>query len=155
MRGAYRATDQFVGARIRERRVALGLSQQDLAESVGLASQQIIVKYELGINAVSASLLYEIAGAMDTPVDSFFDGFDTNEEIRHPRRLTMLLNFMRNFSAIESEPHREAISQLIRVLTGDLTGTGAAVSSGAREAPGSFPSRRRREGGSGSSSRHD
>jgi transcriptional regulator with XRE-family HTH domain len=117
MRGGYPTIDRFVGARIRERRVLLGLSQRDLAESLGLTTQQMIVKYELGKNAVSASLLYEIAGALGTSVDYFFDGFGINEMPHQPaHHQTMLLNLMRSLSEIESEEQREAIVHLIRAL---------------------------------------
>jgi transcriptional regulator with XRE-family HTH domain len=65
--------DRHVGDRIRRRRRALGLSQDDLAGSVGLTFQQI-QKYERGANRVSASKLYQIAQALSAPVRYFFDG---------------------------------------------------------------------------------
>ena len=54
------AIDDHVGARIRERRIMLGLTQQQLAEMIGVTYQQAH-KYERGINRVSAGRLYEIA----------------------------------------------------------------------------------------------
>src|SRR6516165_8858642 len=47
------AIDDHVGARIRERRIMLGLTQQQLAEMIGVTYQQAH-KYERGINRVSA-----------------------------------------------------------------------------------------------------
>jgi transcriptional regulator with XRE-family HTH domain len=113
MRGAYRTIDQFVGGRIRDRRLMLGLSQSDLADRVGRVSQQAIYKYELGIASVSAALLYEIAGALGISVDYFFDGFGAREVGQMPH---MLVNLVRCLGEIKSEEHLEAISHLVRVL---------------------------------------
>ena len=65
--------DTHVGERIRRRRRAMGMSQEDLAGSVGLTFQQI-QKYERGANRVSASKLYQIAQTLNAPVAFFFDG---------------------------------------------------------------------------------
>ena len=67
--------DMHVGARIRLRRRFLGLTQQQLAEQLGLTFQQV-QKYERGSNRVSASKLYEIARALQTPVPYFFEGLN-------------------------------------------------------------------------------
>ena len=66
--------DAHVGKRIRHRRWMAGMTQQQLAERVGIKFQQI-QKYETGMNRVSASRLYEIAEALEVPVDHFFDGY--------------------------------------------------------------------------------
>lgn len=65
--------DRHVGARIRMRRKILGVSQERLADSLGLTFQQV-QKYEKGANRVSASKLYEIAAALQTQVAYFFEG---------------------------------------------------------------------------------
>ena len=65
--------DRHVGERIRRRRRALGLSQDDLARAVELTFQQI-QKYERGANRVSASKLYQIATALTTSTHYFFEG---------------------------------------------------------------------------------
>ncbi len=65
--------DRHVGARIRMRRKILGVSQEKLADSLGLTFQQV-QKYEKGANRVSASKLYEIAAALQTQVAYFFEG---------------------------------------------------------------------------------
>ena len=61
------AIDDHVGARIRERRIMLGLTQQQLAEMIGVTYQQAH-KYERGINRVSAGRLYEIARVLNAPI---------------------------------------------------------------------------------------
>jgi transcriptional regulator with XRE-family HTH domain len=65
--------DLHVGARIRLRRRMQGVSQEKLADALGLTFQQV-QKYERGANRVSASKLYEIASALRAPVAYFFDG---------------------------------------------------------------------------------
>jgi transcriptional regulator with XRE-family HTH domain len=72
--------DLHVGARIRMRRKILGVSQERLAEDLGLTFQQI-QKYERGANRVSASKLYEIAKSLQSSVAYFFEGLaDTSGE---------------------------------------------------------------------------
>lgn len=65
--------DVHVGKRIRHRRWLLGMTQQQLAEQVGIKFQQI-QKYETGANRVSASRLWDIADKLGVPVSFFFEG---------------------------------------------------------------------------------
>jgi transcriptional regulator with XRE-family HTH domain len=65
--------DLHVGARIRARRQVLDQSQQQLADALGITFQQV-QKYERGANRVSASKLWEIAGAQAVPISHYFDG---------------------------------------------------------------------------------
>jgi len=65
--------DTHVGKRIRQRRWLIGMTQQKLAEIVGIKFQQI-QKYETGANRVSASRLWDIGEAMGVPVSFFFEG---------------------------------------------------------------------------------
>lgn len=67
--------DMHVGKRIRHRRWLLGVTQQKLAESVGIKFQQI-QKYETGANRVSASRLWEIADSLDVDISFFFEGLE-------------------------------------------------------------------------------
>lgn len=64
--------DVKVGANIRKRRKELRLSQQQLAESIGLTFQQV-QKYERGSNRVSASMLFEIARTLKVSPAFFFE----------------------------------------------------------------------------------
>ena len=59
--------DVDVGARIRARRVFLGMSQTKLANALGLTFQQV-QKYERGDNRVSASTLVRVGRALDISV---------------------------------------------------------------------------------------
>lgn len=65
--------DRHVGLRIRMRRKELGVSQERLAESIGLTFQQV-QKYERATNRVSASKLWEMARALSTSVAYFYEG---------------------------------------------------------------------------------
>lgn len=67
--------DRHVGLHIRMRRKALGISQEKLADSLGLTFQQV-QKYERGANRVSASKLWEIARALKTNVAYFYEGLE-------------------------------------------------------------------------------
>ena len=67
--------DVHVGKRVRHRRWLVGMTQQQLAECVGIKFQQI-QKYETGANRISASRLWDIADALDVPVNFFFEGLE-------------------------------------------------------------------------------
>jgi transcriptional regulator with XRE-family HTH domain len=67
--------DVHVGKRVRHRRWMVGMTQQQLADKVGIKFQQI-QKYETGMNRVSASRLWDIADALGVAVSFFFEGLD-------------------------------------------------------------------------------
>lgn len=108
-------TDRHVGMRIRERRIMLGLSQQQMADLIGVTYQQAH-KYERGINRISAGRLYEIAQVLGVPVSYFFEGLDTHKSPDLTARQRMCLELARNFSQISNEKHQEALSQMARAL---------------------------------------
>lgn len=110
--------DRYVGARIRERRIMLGLTQQQLADLIGVTYQQAH-KYERGINRVSAGRLFEVAQVLSVPVNYFFDGLEQDIERSISPRERMCLELARNFAQIPNERHQEALSQLARVLAAE------------------------------------
>ena len=63
--------DRHVGARIRDLRLALGMSQETLGGAIGVSFQQV-QKYEKGSNRVSASRLWRIGKVLGAPVQAFF-----------------------------------------------------------------------------------
>jgi transcriptional regulator with XRE-family HTH domain len=69
--------DIHVGARMRQRRSLLGMSQTAVGDAVGLTFQQI-QKYERGSNRMGSSRLFEFAKVMDVPVSYFFDDMPAN-----------------------------------------------------------------------------
>ncbi len=110
--------DRHVGTRIRERRVMLGLSQQQLAHMIGVTYQQAH-KYERAINRISAGRLFEIAHVLSVPISYFFDGLEQDGDRAASPRERMCLELARNFAQIPNERHQEALSQLARVLAAD------------------------------------
>ena len=115
--------DVHVGKRIRQRRWMVGMTQQQLAEKVGIKFQQI-QKYETGMNRVSASRLWEIASALGVPVSFFFEGLgagrDQNENQSDlPGDLLgdkEALELVRSYYAIP-ETQRRRLFDLARVLS--------------------------------------
>ncbi|WP_281254956.1 helix-turn-helix domain-containing protein [Teichococcus rhizosphaerae] len=117
-----RLADRHVGARIRERRLMLGLSQQQLASMIGVTYQQAH-KYERGLNRISAGRLFEIALVLAVPVSWFFEGLN-EEGAAQPLgvRQRMCLELARNFALIDNERHQEALSQMARALAAQSQG---------------------------------
>jgi len=108
--------DRHVGARVRERRVMLGLTQQQMAELIGVTYQQAH-KYEKGINRVAAGRLY-IAQALGVDVSYFFEGLGSDQAFSATPQQRMLLELARNFISIPERKHRDAICSLARALSG-------------------------------------
>ena len=78
--------DRHVGLRIRMRRKQMGLSQERLADAIGLTFQQV-QKYERAANRVSASKLWEMSRALSTPISHFYEGLEAIEAPgAHPGR---------------------------------------------------------------------
>jgi len=69
------SVDVHVGQRVRQRRYLAGMTQQQLAERVGIKFQQI-QKYETGTDRISASRIWDIAAVMEVPVSFFFKGLE-------------------------------------------------------------------------------
>jgi transcriptional regulator with XRE-family HTH domain len=67
--------DVHVGARVRLRRIELGISQEKLAAELGLTSQQVY-KYERVANRISASRLFHIGKVLGVKVASFYEGYE-------------------------------------------------------------------------------
>jgi transcriptional regulator with XRE-family HTH domain len=110
--------DRHVGARVRERRIMLGLTQQQLADLIGVTYQQAH-KYERAINRISAGRLFEIAQVLGVPVSYFFAGLEQDGDRSVTPRERMCLELARNFAQIPNERHQEALSQLARVLAAE------------------------------------
>ncbi len=112
------AVDVHVGQRIRHRRWLIGMTQQQLAESVGIKFQQI-QKYETGMNRVSASRLWDISRALDVSPVFFFEGLDESGE-RDSESEKLLekketLDLLRTYYAIPKDQRRR-LYELARAL---------------------------------------
>jgi transcriptional regulator with XRE-family HTH domain len=64
--------DGYIGIRMRERRIALQMSQSELGSKLGVSYQQV-QKYENGANRVSAARLFDICEALELPLASMFE----------------------------------------------------------------------------------
>ena len=108
--------DRIVGARMRERRILLGLTQQQMAELIGVTYQQAH-KYEKGINRIAAGRLSTIAQALGVEVSYFFENAEADQASVEPSpQQRLLLELARSFIALPSRKHQEAICNLARVL---------------------------------------
>ena len=107
--------DRHIGARMLERRVMLGLTQQEMAELIGVTYQQAH-NYEQGKNRITVGRLYMIAQALDVDVAFFFEGITSNTKVKSPQRL--FIEFMRNVNSLPSRKQQEALCDLVRVVAG-------------------------------------
>ena len=115
--------DRHVGLRIRMRRKELGISQERLAEKVGLTFQQI-QKYERAANRVSASKLWDIAQALQTTISYFYEGLTEMSEATDLPRESMQdflltpdgLELAACFPRIGSVRLRRKVLELVRAL---------------------------------------
>jgi transcriptional regulator with XRE-family HTH domain len=107
--------DRYVGARMRERRIMLGLTQQQMAELIGVTYQQAH-KYEKGINRVAAGRLHSIAQALGVEIGYFFEGLQIGGGFVPSPSRRMLLDLACNFLNIPDPRHREAVATLARAL---------------------------------------
>lgn len=112
--------DAHVGKRIRHRRWMVGMTQQQLADKVGIKFQQI-QKYETGMNRVSASRLWDIADALGVAISFFFEGLADNQVNAAYAPGDMMsdkeaLELVRSYYAIP-EAQRRRLFDLARVLS--------------------------------------
>jgi transcriptional regulator with XRE-family HTH domain len=108
--------DRHIGARMRERRIMLGLTQQQLADLIGVTYQQAH-KYEKGINRIAAGRLSRIAQALGVEIGYFYEGMgQTPAAGAATPQQRLLLELARSFMALPSRKHQEAICNLARVM---------------------------------------
>ena len=108
--------DLHLGKRLRRRRRLLGMTQQQLAMQVGIRFQQI-QKYECGANRISASRLWQLAEALETPMSYFYDGLsEALEQQSAPRqeRSDMFsrketLDLIQAYYQLEERPRRRLL----------------------------------------------
>jgi transcriptional regulator with XRE-family HTH domain len=114
--------DVLIGSRLRAHRLSRDLSQEELAESLGISFQQI-QKYEKGSNRVSASRLKEISDVLQVPIGTWFadhkpstkkapDGADAHAFITNVRAMRLL----KSFSRIEDAKTQNLIVDLCEKL---------------------------------------
>ena len=67
--------DVYVGSKLKQRRMLMGLSQKQMAAVLGVTFQQV-QKYENGVNRISASRLWDISKILKAPIEFFFEGMN-------------------------------------------------------------------------------
>ncbi len=129
--------DIHVGGRVRLRRTMLGMSQDKLAESLGLTFQQI-QKYEKGVNRIGASRVFEISRILSVPIQFFYDDYDIDTGRSYGfaesgpddgASMMELLNspegvqLCKHFASITDPKIRKRVLELVKSLSdGDGTG---------------------------------
>jgi transcriptional regulator with XRE-family HTH domain len=114
LRGRAQDVDRHIGARLRQRRIMLGLTQQRLAEQIGVTNQQAH-KYERGTNQMPASRLYKAAQVLGVEVSYFFEELQGGGTFRATPRQRLLQELMKNFITTRPE-HQRVLSSLVRML---------------------------------------
>ena len=110
--------DDHVGLQIRKRRNLLGLTQEQLADALGISYQQV-QKYETAANRVSAGRLYEIAAKLDSDIGFFFEDLDPSllgSPVEHGGKSRSTVDLVRSFSEIGNGAVRSAVVGLLKEL---------------------------------------
>ena len=130
-RGKSTEIDVHVGKRIRQRRLLLGMTQQTLADAVGVSFQQL-QKYERGTNRVGAGTLFDLARVLDVPVSYFFAAIGSEGPSDDPfqRRHDLMageegLSLVTAYFTITDRRVRQRLHDLVRAVA--ERGPGAAV----------------------------
>jgi len=113
--------DVHVGARIRTRRLLIGMNQETLARALGLTFQQV-QKYEGGANRVSASRLSEIAKILKVPVSFFFSDLESGSAEPSPRereerermQRPETIELVRSYYAISDQRTRQQFLEMVK-----------------------------------------
>lgn len=123
--GRTNAVDASVGMRIRMRRTLLGMSQEKLADALGLTFQQV-QKYEKGVNRVGASRLFDLARVLAVPVEYFFEDLEPRPTATVTEPVAMAgtepnlkretLDLIRAYNTIRNPVVRRRVYDLARAL---------------------------------------
>ena len=122
---AANAIDRKVGQRVRTRRLEIGMSQEKLAELLGVTFQQV-QKYEKGVNRIAVSRLWDISVALEMPVSRFFETVTARgvaegrqEYVDDALATPEGAQLMAMFASIKSQKLRRKVLELVRTLTED------------------------------------
>lgn len=113
-------TDVHIGARIKEKREHLSMSQEALAEKIGVTFQQV-QKYEKGNNRIAASMLLRVGHALGVSIVYFFEGLpeypsalgDQLAEALRPNDAKLLVQL---FVGVTDPATRDSILALVRSI---------------------------------------
>ena len=117
-----RNTDVHIGRRLRQARLARGLSQDVLGKKLGITYQQV-QKYESGVNRIGGSRLWDLCCLLEVPVGFFFEGLpgaegtDDAQGDQHAATLSRrCLTLAREIESIRDETIKMRIASLIRAI---------------------------------------
>ena len=116
--------DAFIGARVRQRRSELGISQSKLGEQLGITFQQV-QKYENGKNRISASSLYRISRILGVDISYFVEGYGNGDgdalkdtaDVCYSIQNREVASLVRNFSSISEPELKKRISSLVKAVS--------------------------------------
>lgn len=112
-KGRASPVDEHVGNKLRQRRTLVGMTQEDLANAVGITFQQV-QKYENGANRVSAGRLFEFSKILTVPVSFFFENFGGTGK-KSFQRLGMAEGAQDAFEGPENVMEKKETIDLIRI----------------------------------------
>lgn len=111
-------TSREIGRIIREKRKALGLSQEQLSEKVGVSYQQI-QRYENGGSMLNVENIQRIANALSIPISHFFEGATLQQSLSEPASSIVSTdekNLLKHYRQIPENPDRQAVVLVARRL---------------------------------------
>lgn len=137
--------DKHVGKQLRSRRILIGLSQEKLAEEIGVTFQQV-QKYERGTNRISASRLYTFSKLLDVSIDYFYSGLEgvkktktasgmsdneqesftgNTQDNKHLDENIMTkketIELIRAYYSVKDEKKRKDILKMVKTMTKNIT----------------------------------
>ena len=104
--------DRFIGTQVRRRRRQLGLSQQQVAERLGISYQQV-QKYETGVNRLTAGRLYLLSQIFGSPIETFFFFFPPIDRMQNGGQD---LPFIGDMDALGPSDVRDALIGLVEAI---------------------------------------
>lgn len=111
--------DRHIGLRLKMRRILCGLSQDDLAQKLGITFQQI-QKYEKAMNRISASRLYEIAKILDINLEYFYEGYDEDAALFLSEKGISEEEYLLSLPKKKNYTDNELLSRLMNMPQGDI-----------------------------------
>jgi len=109
--------NRHLGAKLRMRRLSLGLTQTKVAQAINVTFQQI-QKYEKGTNGISSLRIMQLANFLKVPIVFFFEGLPTygsgEESLDNDKSVDLNYSFLAKLFSTLSEVQKEKIFQVLR-----------------------------------------
>jgi transcriptional regulator with XRE-family HTH domain len=110
--------DKHIGLRLKMRRIVLNMTQDDLAQKLGITFQQV-QKYEKSLNRISASRLYEIACILNTDIGYFFEGYVHHSFVKENIAVDTVKNYIKTLENKETLNNNDIIVSLMTMPASD------------------------------------